>query len=302
MHASTLPIDPSLAFERVRQSIVAAIGTRFDRAIANRRANARAALEYAVLATAVTQRLPTDAAARQFALAPIDLQRKLVHQSLQAIAGVFGARSEVLVNAIAGKLAVLVLPDATDTTEQIDALVDHCRTLVVEIARDAYLHRGKLAVDGGDFVTMASDDLVSPRKRELASYVAFLQAAVDSTAQCGAISQTHADRIVRGIQERIFDLRPPAKLHFSDQFLDFYGNHSLSLRSEMLAHVAQIVGSQAFSEIVGKLNAIRPPAPQRTGESRWQKSFAIADAQLGSLAQHHDDVEQPPQQPFNPTF
>lgn len=179
------------------------------------------------------------------------------------------------------------------STPTIDRLIDTCRNLVVEITRDDYFSRGTFAAASHNFVIMASEDVVSPLKSELASRLAFLNSSIDSGVKSGVLPAAQAALLKQRAEIQVFQLRPPANLHFSDGFLKFYEHHSQVMHQEAMAQVRKILQAQAVTGIDEKLRAVQPtvgahdskptssqtelnPAAAAAPRSRFQAGFDTA--------------------------
>jgi hypothetical protein len=272
----------------VAQAILQKFGAGMDRAEQNaafktsdpwlkKLTAARAALEYAVLATAREKNAATNVVAGHLQAASAAQQAAMIKDGAAALGRVYRVEPEVLVNALAGKMVGVDLPKGMASIPEIDKMVDSCRNLVTSVIQDEYAVRGRLAAgsyDKDSFIALKSDGVVSPAKSELATRMAFMESTIDAAAANGSITIDaaaangsitieSATRLKDRIEAQLFQPRPPQSLQFSKAFNTFFEQRGKAVRIEAMKEVRSVTQSLQVQEIAAKLQLIMPPAGAR---------------------------------------
>lgn len=237
---------------------------------------ARAALEYAVLATAREKNVATEVVAAGLKGATVAQQATMIKEGAVALGSVYRVEPEVLANALAGKLVDVAMPKGLGSTPEIDKMVDTCRTLVTSVIKDEYSLRGRFTAgsyDKDSFISLKSEGVVSLAKSELASRMAFMESTIDAAAVKGSITAENASMLKDRIESQVFQPRPPQSLQFSKEFNAFFEQRGKGVRIEAMKEVRSVTQSMHVQEIAAKLKllmptagALRPPPENRTSK------------------------------------
>jgi hypothetical protein len=226
---------------------------------------AKIALEYAVMATAREKNMQTQVVAAALASTTPAQQAEMIKQGAAALGRTYRVEPDVLVNVFAGKMVDVAMPRGLGSTPEIDKMVDTCRDLVTNIARDEYAMRGRFTsgtYDRDSFVALKSDGVVSPAKSELASRLAFMESAIDAGAKSGKITDANAQFLKERIESQVFQPRPPESMKFSQEFLKFYEQRGQAMRIEAMKEVRAVIQSSTVTEIASKLQVVLPKAKE----------------------------------------
>ena len=267
--------------EGQRRDAAAAILTKFGASIEKAEQNAatktsdpvqrkamaaRAALEYAVLATAREKNVPTELVANTLKNATVAQQTLMLKEGTAAMGRTYRIEPEVLANAFAGRITEVAMPKGLGSTPEIDKMVDSCRTLVTSIIKDEYAQRGRLEGLVGktdSFLALQSEGKVAPVKTELAARLAFMEATIDSAVTKGSINADNAAMLKDRIEAQVFQPRPPQSLQFSKEFNAYFEHRGKALRIDVMKDVRGVTQSNTVKEISEKLKLVMPEARQQ---------------------------------------
>lgn len=221
---------------------------------------ARAALEYAVLATAKEKAVATEVVASALKDASASQQSAMLKDGAAALGRAYRVEPELLASAFAGQMTDLKLPNGIANVPEIDKMVDACRVLVTSIVSDEYKQFGRYGTEEIEprnlsFTAPKSDGGMSPAKTELATRLAFLESAIDATASKGKIDGATAQALKERIERQVF--RPTEQAsQISKAFLAFFEQRGTSIRIEAMKEVRGVTQSRTVREIGAKLNSL----------------------------------------------